>query len=1493
MDMSALERFHPEIRRWFGTAFGTPTDVQEQSWPRIAAGEHLLITAPTGSGKTLTAFLWAINAFANGVSEPEATRVLYVSPLKALNNDIRANLVEPIVAIRACFEANGAAFPNLRVQTRSGDTEAGERTRMLRRPPELLITTPESLTLLLTTVRGRQALSTVETVILDEIHSVVENRRGVQLMTGLERLADIAGEFQRVALSATVRPLEAVADYVGGRDANGAPRPVGIVRSQSAKAIDFRVLFPEAARVAADNGQKIWEPLSDSFRDVIAANRSTLFFTNSRRLAEKITFKLNADEMAPVAYAHHGSLAREIRTEVESRLKDGDLKAIVATNSLELGIDIGDLDEVVLIQSPPSIASALQRVGRAGHRVGETSRGTLFPTFAQDFLEAAVVAKAVGERDIEPLRPLHGPLDVLTQTIVSCAVSEEWATDDLYRTLTRAAPYWDLPREHFDLVVEMLAGRYAGTRIRDLKPRLAFDRVRQTVKARKGAALALYTSGGTIPDRGYFTLRHADSGAVIGELDEEFVWEASVGQNFTLGTQHWLIHRITHNDVLVKNAPPKASAPPFWRGEVFNRNFYFSKRIGEFLETANELLKCHEEAAFHANLNDLGFNDVAAEELIGFLKAQREVTGRDLPHANHLLVEHVRSGPGGYAGPDRKQQIVLHTLWGGRVNRPLALALESAWRERFASMADAYADNNVIVVQVGASGGDTRAEPPRRGAFSGGARGDPPRMKDAVDPALLLSLVTPANFEALLRQSLEGSGFFGARFRECAGRSLLLTKRRFKERMPLWMTRLQAKKLMTSAKPFADFPVLLETWRTCLRDEFDLDAAGDLLERLAAGELAWSVANTAVPSPFAASIAFNQISRYMYADDTPEQGERSALSDDLIRQAVFDRSLRPAIEAAAIADFETRVQRTRDGYVPDGDDELREWVKERVAIAEQDWFAEVPVPDGLNRWVFRGRTFLVHPEIVVGEDPLRQAGEMLQFFGPRTAEELAGILPFDDSEALVRELVDAKVVVQGPLVAGTDADYFCDAENLETLIRFQRAAARPVFEPRPATELSPFLARWHVFGAEPSRERFLDAADRLRGYPAPVGFWLDEAFPPRLSGIALDSLEAAASHDGLAWRGMGRETAAVGFGEDFDLLAPAAGNGDADEDVAALFKDPDARYTFSQLLDESGQDADAFNAAFWQAVWGGRIAADGFQPLAAGRSRRYQLHDATATQSPRDSALRNRQADGTPSARLRDATAAQSPRDSALRNRQADSALSARRGRRRASAHSRAKARGVALGWPGTWYRVSAGRSWADALEQLETGKERCRMLLERYGILTREHANREGGLCRWAAVFPALRIMELAGEVVAGLFFKDFSGPQFALPQAVRQLERLQKAGASFWINALDPASPCGLGLPELPQRRLANHLGWFEGTLAIVSENHGRRLTIHLHPDDPGLDALLPYLAALCRTRRRMDTETVNGQPLGTSPYLPALSRHLNAVADHKGVYFQAQGA
>ena len=1424
--MNALEPFHPSIKGWFSQRFAAPTPVQAKAWPRIAAGGHVLATAPTGSGKTLTAFLWSLNQFAAGVWRPGATRVLYVSPLKALNNDIQRNLLAPLKALQ-----ESAGFPQISVRTRSGDTPGGERQRMLRHPPDILITTPESLMLLLTTARGRQALATVETLILDEIHAVVDNRRGAQLMVSVERLVRLAGEFQRIALSATVRPLDAVAAYVGGYLPSGAGREVAVIDAAAAEAggdgahrkeIALKVCYPEAVRNAAVNERKIWEPLAENFRERIEGNRSTLFFTNSRRLAEQITLKVNEDQPVPLAYAHHGSLARDIRTEVERRLKAGELKAIVATSSLEMGIDIGHLDEVVLVQTPPSIAAALQRIGRAGHGVGEVSFGALYGTHSQDLLEAAVLAGAVAERDIEPLKPLENPLDVLCQSIVSMCAHAAWPVDELFAAIRTSAPYRRLPRAQFDLVLDMLAGRYAGSRVRELKARVALDRIKCTVQAHKSAVFALYNAGGSIPDRGYYQLRHADSGAAIGELDEEFVWEATTGQTFTLGTQNWQILRITHNDVIVRPARPGATAPPFWRNETINRSFHFANRIGAFLEIAEAHFAEGRREVFQSGLiEQASFDEPAAEALCAYLERQRQHTEAPLPHRRNLLLEWVRSGPDGYSGPDAPQQLVIHSFWGGRLNRPWALALEAAWRERSDAAPEIHADNNAIVLQV----------------------------KDALVPEELLGWVTPENLDGYLRQSLERSGFFGARFRECAGRALLLTKRRFNQRLPLWMSRLQAKKLMAATAKYPDFPVLLETWRTCLTDEFDLPALRRLLGELADGSLPWTLAHTATPSPFAKNLTFDQISRYMYADDTPERTEASALTDDLIAQAVGDERLRPRLKAAVIEAFEAKRQRCAEGYEPRSLEDWLEWAKERVLTPVPDWPDDVTHPR-LVRFAAGERAWIAHletahalvqcglcagldhqGELPAVEDPRTLedfVGEVLSFYGPRTLAELEALLPPGIAD-LERLLTDSGAFIAGPLVEGSDDLHFCDADNLDALLRFQRAQSRAEVAAKPATELPGFLAAWQGFGQPWSSTAGLRAVERLSGYAAPVTAWLKDFLAARFTDFADHHLDELIAGEQIIWLGTGNRQITLCYPEEAHLHSSPAGEGNAD--IAPLFADPEARYGYHQISDRAQDGAEAFNDRWWQAVWAGALLADSLTPLRLGEQRKYRLAEA--------------------------------------------------------SAPVRRRARMAAQGWPGNWRLSAASSPPDDPLEQMEEDKARVRLLLDRYGFLCREIANRE---TRWASLFKALRIMELAGEVTAGYFFEGLSGPQFMAPAALHRF-RAHQAPQSFWINATDPASPCGLSLDwaGLPPRRPGNSLSFLDGELALVIESHGQRLNFLIAPDHPHIDAITEPVQHLARQRKRVKVTAINGQPARGSPYLPALDRTLTRTTDHRHVYYE----
>ena len=1420
--------FHPSIMRWFADTFGEPTPVQKASWPLIATGHNLLITAPTGSGKTLTAFLWSLSQHASAGRDRASghTRVLYVSPLKALNNDIQRNLNGPLAALEADYD-----YPKLRVATRSGDTSQTDRQRMLRHPPDILITTPESLGLLLTTLKGRQALAQVEVVILDEIHAIVDNRRGVALMANLERLAGIAGEFQRIALSATVNPLEQVADYVAGRTEDGSPRPIEVVNAAGAKRVHFEVRFPAEASQAAEAGQKIWEPLSKTFREVIQNNNATLFFTNSRRLAEKITLKVNQTQPEPLAYAHHGSLAREVRQVVEQRLKEGELRAIVATNSLEMGIDIGDLDRVVLIQSPPSVAATLQRIGRAGHGVGEVSRGTLFPTHAHDFLEAAALGTAVAERDIEPQQLMSGALDVLAQLIISICATDAWPVDDLYRLIRRATPYAGLAREHFDLVIDMLAGRYAGTRIRELKPKIVHDRIAQTVKATKAAVLNFYNSGGTIPDRGYFKLKHVDTGAAIGELDEEFVWEASIGDTFTFGTAHWQIQRITHNDVIVRPAKPGASLPPFFRSEFFNRSFHFSHRIAGYLEMTEERLANKQQQKITEHLLEVaGFDSGATTALIDYLSKQRDHTNTALPHAKHVVLELVNSGPGGYQGPDDPQQLVIHTIWGGRLNQPWALALRSAWQATYGSKLDIHADNDALVLQA----------------------------KQIPDPHEILSLVSSENLLTWLRASLEASGFFGARFRECAGRSLLLTKQRFNQRLPLWMSRMQAKKLMAQVKKLDDFPVMLETWRTCLDDEFDIPALTGQLDKLANGEIDWSYVSTSTPSPFARDLTFGQISPYMYADDTPEDEDASALSTDLINEALHNPQLRPRIEREVIAEFEAKRQRRAPGYEPTSEEEWQEWLKERVLIPDHELPADFQIPanavwvdaDDGRRWATHNESlFVLHDSGLVTEPPaieppdlgdprsaLMLAREVLSFYGPLTTLEAQALLP-----TLPEGTLDADdAYVRGALVADDEAVYGCDAENFEILMRFARAARRSTLSAQPVTRLPNFWAILHRAHATHSEQNLVHAIETLRLYQGTPESWFNDLMRTRVEQFAASDWTILQEQYGLAWRGSGKEKITFAYPEELALLS----QGDAADDITDHFADPNARYSFQQILESSEQTTTDLNDKWWQAVWNGRLAADVTTPLQQGFERKYTMSAQTRQTS------------------------------------------------------SRRRLRRAPKGWSGHWY-LTQSETIDDPLSRLERDKDIVRLLLDRYGILNRDLVVREkidadrDSPWRWRDAFRALRIMELSGEVVMGHFFDGTSTPQFATPRAVSMLTSHPPSDPNFFVSALDPIAPCGLSLdwPELPQRRQGNYLVFHAGKLALTLEGYGRAAHYHVPWDHEAIDEINGVFRHIVKLRRkRVNLTTINNKPALDSQYIGGIERAISLSRDHRGAYIEA---
>lgn len=1487
MAQNFLDSFDPLVARWFTESVGKPTEVQRQSWPEIAAGRHVLVTAPTGSGKTLTAFLWAISQLVSGAWEPGQTQVLYISPLKALNNDIRRNLILPLEQLKAVFERQETPFPPINVQTRSGDTSQSDRRRMLRHPPEILITTPESLNLLLSSAGGLSILGGIKTVILDEIHAVVGNKRGVHLMTAVDRLVDYAGEFQRIALSATVQPLQTIAQFVAGFTMTGPaaapkyqPRPIKTIAAKTAKTYQIDVRFPEEAAENA-TGESFWKPLVADFKNIVAKNRSTLLFANSRRLCEKLTLKINRGEDKTIAYAHHGSLSRAIREDVETRLKAGELKAIVATNSLELGIDIGELDEVVLIQCPPSISAAVQRVGRAGHHIDAVSKAILYPTHAADFLEAAVVAPAILNQDIETVSSVEAPLDVLAQILVSMTGMKTWDIDELFAKIKTSYPYRDLSRTHFDLVLNMLAGRYADSRIRELKPRVSIDRLDNTVTAKPGALLALYMGGGMIPDRGYFHLRHAQSGARIGELDEEFVWEASLGQIFTLGTQNWKIARITHNDVLVEPGNPNAMAIPFWRGEARDRDFHFSKRLSTFLEHANENLQRPDFIDHLKKQHHL--DETAARALTDFLKRQKQKTGADLPHRHHLLVEHVQSGPKATPG----NQVVLHTIWGGRVNRPYAMALAAAWQKKFGQYLQVFAGNDCVAVL----------------------------LPHAESGATLLSLVTEANLMDLLRDHLEGSGFFGARFRECAGRALLLTRRKINERMPLWMNRLRSQKLLEAVGDKTDFPILLEAWRTCLNDSFDLENLRTILSDLKTGTIAWSEVHTKAPSPMAQGLAWRQINKYMYMDDEPKGAETSRLQADLFKDLIFTPQMRPALDAALIARFQQKRQRLSPGYAPSNPLDLLDWIKERIAMPAVEFndllrasirdhkltveklvapiAAKIVTifPKGLETGLVLAAENLVQVatgfyngienvavttlegepidlEVILPGDSTSAdngttlqydepeglftalLGQWLTYYGPLETDFIRRSLWLSAArmQSSLEDLMDARRIISGDLVKNQKKEMVCDSDSFEILLRLTRAEARPAFEALAAKWLPVFLALYQgvIFPGD-KIDTLFERLEQLLAYPGRAPLWEGEFFPVRISPYRSDQIDRIMQETDLDWIGNAEKKVCFMYRSDLDLMQPenrpsSSGpdqGAQKDRDLTALFPDPLGRYDFDALLGSGKYGPVQLSKLLWQAVWQGRISNDTFLALRQGILRNFAPPKSAADVTSRRAG------------RLRPAG-----RGAFNRWKQA---------RRQA----------------GNWFYLPEVNQSDDPLDVDERNRERVRLLLSRYGILFRELLLRESPPFRWAAIFRTLRIMELSGEVIGGYFFESIPGLQFIAPKALNLLIRKLPDDKIFWLNAADPASPCGTGLSPfkkmLPPRLDRTHLV-FKGTdLVMVSKRYGKELIFNTPPDDPDLALYFGPLHHLLNRDFKPLTaialETINSLKAAKSPYLDGL--------------------
>lgn len=1492
-ERNSLSVFDPIIAKWFCSKYNNPTDIQIKAWPIIASGQHTLVCAPTGTGKTLTAFLWAINQLITGSWEPGTVRVLYISPLKALNTDIRENLLAPLDELQKQFLSENIRIPEIRVQTRSGDTSSSERRIMIKRPPEILITTPESLNLIISSPIARNMLRGLKTVILDEIHAVASTKRGSYLMTAIERLELLSNGFQRIALSATVRPLETIAAFVGGSEMaikkernkellSYSPRPVKIVSSTVVKKIRITVEGVHFDNTNIDSDDDIfWRALASRIRIIIGRNSSTLVFVNNRRLAERLTLYINENCESPLAYSHHGSLSKELRMEVEQRLKAGELKAIVATSTLEMGIDVGAIDEVILVGTPSLVSSALQRIGRAGHSVLRTSCGTLLPLHGLDFLYAATMASLSVKGDIEEIRPVRNPLDVLAQVLIAMVGVESWDIDDLYHFIRTASPYSTLSRFQFDSVVSMLTGKYQESRIRDLKPRVLLDSSENRLFTHSGALKLIYNNAGTIPDRGYYGLRLKGTASLIGELDEEFVWERRPGDTFLLGTQRWQITDIGSKDVEVVPWHGAVSMSPFWKADAPNRSFHVSKAILEFLEQWNDHIHTPQfidELKKHCYLDD-----TAAEFLSAFLQLQKTYTGPVLPHRHQLIVEHVHDSEN-----DSEPYTLLHTFWGNPVNYPFMLAFQTAYENRYGRHIEISSSNDIIYIGV------------------------------IVDPEDIRTLLYPDEVEKLLRENLEKSNYFGARFRENAGRALLLPRFNRMKRMPLWLTRERSKRLFDAVRKYDDFPLLVETWRSCLTDDFDLNALRMLIDELRTGSIDITAVKTAKVSPFCNSIRWQVTNTKLYQDDTPYQAGASSVNPDIIKSVVHSETVRPPVKKNTLDTFLPRLQRTAPGYAPSTALELVEWVKDRICIISVEWDEllcafnrDSGEPGNLSDHLkklccikFPGAQYYVitaieslprlcrileisidqlHPESIYGDKTEKTAeiilprsqnkkekqsdgitkeeiiSQWLEFYGPVEPLFLNRVFGFSSSlgNSIISDLVSRGILADKVKVEEEPGEFICDSQNLERLFRMMRNQAKSSFKPLPLKYLQLFLAqKQQLINRYSDEEGLKKILEQLFGYAGNAIAWEQEILPSRIENYRPTMIDSLLSRYDLQWIGSGKKKVTFCLSDELNIMTRPSTN----ESTVLPENESLLSGTYTDLLMKSGLDSTSFAYRFWKDVWSGRINCDSFDAIRKGAEDNFGEGKMEKSASPINS--------GNPFFSFSNL--------------------------KRGDSFNRWKVNNAI---PGLWRRIVYDKDPDNLLTEHEINKQRVRQLLNRYGVLFRELLSTEVPHFQWSKLFKTLRIMELSGEIIAGHFFEEIPGIQFISTSALQILSKGLPEDTVYRINATDPASLCSVPIPALfrkfPRRLISTHLFYHGTELVMISRKNGFELECFFPPDSPHrfryLDQFKELALRPCRPIFPLAVQFINAKPVQDSEYLPCFL-DANFYNGYKYLYYHS---